>query len=86
MTSLQERHLASIQEAFLGQSGAKYAAGQKEHGGNLWEKPGQLDGLVDELVDGFAYAKTLRDQLRQIKQAAVDDNPVRLRELVLRWL
>lgn len=41
----------------------KYAAGQREHGGDLWKKGGLLRELEHEVVDQGVYALTLREQL-----------------------
>lgn len=42
---------------------AKYEAGQREHGGELWRKTGIIDMAIDEAVDQIVYLLTLRDQL-----------------------
>lgn len=41
----------------------KYAAGQAEHGGQLWRKTGIIDMAIEEAVDQVIYLLTLRDQL-----------------------
>ena len=45
---------------------AKYRAGQKEHGGQLWKKSGMMARLLEEHLDALVYAHTLREQLRAI--------------------
>ena len=44
----------------------KYHRGQKEHGGSLWQKPGALANLEEEIMDLPVYYKTAKDQLRQM--------------------
>lgn len=41
----------------------KYALGQKEHGGQLWTKPGIIDMAIDEAIDQVIYLLTLKEQL-----------------------
>ena len=62
MTDSQEEHLASIQDQFFDWVGAKYPAGAKRHGGNLWDmsKEKLLDNAIDEAVDMVVYLLTLR--------------------------
>ena len=43
---------------------AKYEAGQAEHGGRLWTKPGLLDEAIKEVIDLACYLYTLKRQLR----------------------
>jgi hypothetical protein len=40
----------------------KYEAGQREHGGNIWEKPGMLEHAIEEAIDMVVYLYTLREQ------------------------
>jgi hypothetical protein len=53
-----DRHSVLIQK--------KYTAGQKEHGGNCWEKPGMLAHALDEAADLPVYLYTLRDQIEAV--------------------
>lgn len=62
MTAEQEQHLADIKARFSKEVDKKYRAGQAEHGGDLWKKPGVLEMLMDEAVDFYVYAYTLRQQ------------------------
>lgn len=62
MTQEQEKHLDDIKYAFVKAVDAKYRAGQAEHGGDLWKKPGVLEMLMDECVDFFVYAQVLKQQ------------------------
>ena len=55
-------HLARILKQFSADASAKYSAGQAEHGGNLWEKPGMLDHAIEEAIDLVVYLYTLREQ------------------------
>lgn len=81
----QEAHLARILGQFSTDLRAKYEAGQAEHGGNLWEKPGMLENAIAEAIDLVVYLYTLkeqRDRATQAGQAGVrmrlDKPPVRL--------
>lgn len=56
-------HMESIVEAFSELARAKYRAGQKEHGGQLWNKHGLLDMAIDEAIDQVVYLVTLKQQL-----------------------
>lgn len=54
----------------------KYKAGQKEHGGMLWTKPGIIDMAIDEAVDQVIYLLTLKHQLEHpeiVNPQAVDN-------------
>jgi hypothetical protein len=62
MTPEQEDHLQRVKDQFIEAVDAKYRAGQKEHGGNLWMKPGVLEMLMDECVDLWVYAQVLKEQ------------------------
>ena len=53
----------------------KYRVGQREHGGQLWTKPGLLDMAIDEAIDQVVYLLTLKQQLEHpeiVIQRAVD--------------
>jgi len=43
----------------------KYGAGQKEHGGFLWKKPGIIDMAIEEAIDQVIYLLTLKEQLEK---------------------
>jgi len=62
MTVEQEAHLATLKIEACALMDAKYRAGQQEHGGNLWKKPGVLDMAIHEAVDLLVYLLTLRAQ------------------------
>lgn len=58
----QAAHLARILQNVTADLCAKYEAGQIEHGGNLWEKPGLLEAAIEEALDLCVYLYTLREQ------------------------
>ena len=62
MTKKQEQHLQRIKNSFSKEVSRKYRIGQKEHGGNLFEKPGMLDMAIEEVLDLAVYLYTLREQ------------------------
>ena len=64
MTSEHEAHLAHLKAEFTADLDAKYRAGQIEHGGNIWEKPGMLEHAIEEAIDLVVYLYTLRDQIK----------------------
>ncbi len=66
MTPAQEQHLDGIINRIGNRLGDKYAAGQVEHGGNIWAKSGLWRQLTDEVVDLIVYQDTIEDQLRDI--------------------
>lgn len=61
MTEPQETHLAEIKAHFLREVDAKYRAGQREHGGDLFRK--NISALIREIkqeaVDLYVYADSL---------------------------
>jgi hypothetical protein len=64
MTEEQEEHLESIIDDFADIVDPKYRAGQKEHGGNLFDMSEKdlLDAALDEAVDQVVYLLTLRQK------------------------
>jgi hypothetical protein len=66
MTSHQRKHRDKIAREFLNEFPAKYNKGQKEHGGNLWQKP-LAQEMVNEFIDGYCLAKTIQMQHREIR-------------------
>lgn len=84
MTPEQESHLRLLQIEVGDALDDKYRAGQAEHGGDLWTKP-QACNIVDEAVDLVAYSLTLREQLREMREAAVDNDLEKLRALALKY-
>ena len=67
MTPQQEHHLQSIKDRFELAIDAKYRAGQKEHGGNLWTKTQIIDMAIEETIDLMAYLYSLKDQIEEAK-------------------
>ena len=65
MTREQEDHLESIKLYFVSKVDVKYRAGQKEHGGNLFDMSAMqmLDCGIDEALDQVVYLVTLRQKL-----------------------
>lgn len=65
MTNEQERHLGRIIMRFWKLVDAKYRAGQKEHGGNLFDldELTLLDSAIDEAIDQVVYLLTLRERV-----------------------
>lgn len=65
MTDAQERHLASIKALFDSAVDAKYRAGQREHGGNLWDQATLqlVDAAIEEAIDQYVFLVTLRRRL-----------------------
>lgn len=65
LTKKQAQHLHTIGASFMRRMDAKYKKGQKEHGGNIWEKAGMLANAEDEVNDLVVYLHTLREQLEE---------------------
>lgn len=63
MTPEHEAHLAHLKKEICADLDAKYRAGQVEHGGNIWEKPGMLEHAIEEVLDMCVYLYVLRDQM-----------------------
>jgi len=63
VTFEQKQHLAALQREVVQRLGQKYRRGQKEHGGNLWKKPGIIDMAIEEAIDLIVYLLTLKAQL-----------------------
>ena len=62
MDADHEAHLQRILTQFNADARAKYEAGQVEHGGDLWRKPGMLDHAIEEAIDLVVYLYTMREQ------------------------
>lgn len=86
MTGEQEAHLSGIKSRFCAGVDDKYRKGQKEHGGDLWKKPGLFPMLKDETRDFIVYADTLEQQLRDalalLERGEVDIVMERLRGIL----
>lgn len=66
MTPDREQHLADNLMAALNLMSSKYREGQKEHGGNMWQKSGMLHNAEQEVADLNHYLPTLRRQLQEV--------------------
>lgn len=62
MTRDQESHLIAVQTFTRTMIDRKYRAGQRQHGGDLWLKPGMLAHAFDEVVDQVTYLQACREQ------------------------
>jgi hypothetical protein len=71
MTQKQEEHLQDVKTFITERMDAKYRAGQKEHGGDLWTKP-TLPMLLEEVTDMVVYAQTLDLQTRAVRDLLQD--------------
>lgn len=67
MTNEQEEHLEKIQIAFQVLANRKYRAGQKEHGGNLFDKTIEqlLDNAIDEAIDQVIYLLSIKMKIKE---------------------
>jgi hypothetical protein len=65
MTSEQQAHLDRMIERFTSALTTKYAAGQREHGGNVWLKRGMLREAKAEVLDLWVYLDTLEQQIEE---------------------
>lgn len=66
MTPVHEAHLSHVVRAQSRLIDAKYRAGQRDHGGTLFKKPGMLANAIDEQVDLAVYLITLHEQIEVI--------------------
>lgn len=66
MTKGQRAHIGRVIDAQTALMRDKYRKGQKEHGGNCWEKPGMLAHAMDEAADLPVYLHTLWEQINEI--------------------
>ena len=56
--------MEEIKRRFCDRVEAKYLCGQREHGGNLFEKA-NLPLLLEEVLDFVVYGFTLEDQIKE---------------------
>ena len=75
MTPHQHTHAEAIAEITSSAVKRKYADGQKEHGGNLWEKPMRRE-IEFELLDLISYWQTLDTQLEVIRKMLISHRDV----------
>jgi hypothetical protein len=69
LTAEQAASRDSALVRFQEMAASKYEAGQKEHGGNLWEKPGLLDNMEEEVIDAWFYIQALKQQQNLLNEA-----------------
>lgn len=69
MTSEQKDHMLNVLTHVVVNGEKKYVQGQKEHGGDMWLKPGMFSELEQELLDFIFYSATVREQLEACHQA-----------------
>jgi len=67
MTEEQEQHLTELTDTFRQLFTEKYRKGQAEHKDNLWDRVPLVNDSIEEALDSFAYAVTLKNQLNQVK-------------------
>ena len=67
MTEEQEQHLTELTDTFRQLFTEKYRKGQAEHKDNLWDRVPLVNDSIEEALDSFAYAVTLKSQLDQVK-------------------
>ena len=58
-----EQHAEQLADEVKHRMITKYMAGQKEHGGQLWQKKGLIDMAIEEAIDQAVYLLTLKQQL-----------------------
>ncbi len=66
LTHEQATHVEEIGRDFCNLMADKYTAGQREHGGNLWDLTTEqlLANAIDEAIDQVVYLLTIRRKLR----------------------
>lgn len=71
MTPEQQDHLLQNTTHFISAYDDKYIAGQKEHGGNMWEMGAYqaLKNRIEEDLDGWSYDRQIGLCLDQINDA-----------------
>lgn len=63
MNKAQKAHMAEIISAQANKIMKKYPKGQREHKGNIWEKPGMLNNADEEVTDLITYLHVIRQQI-----------------------
>lgn len=64
MTPKRVEHMEDVAQRIVDEIREKYPLGQAEHGGNLWEQPGALTALRQELIDFIVYLDVVEQQLQ----------------------
>lgn len=69
LTDGQREHVEEIAREFVHEMTEKYIAGQREHGGNLYDMSvgGLLDEAIKEAIDQVTYLLTIRRKLRYMR-------------------
>lgn len=67
MTQEQYESMESALNRFQSMASAKYKEGQKEHGGNLWEKECLMDEIEKEIIDQWFYIQAVKQKLKKIR-------------------
>lgn len=66
MTPEQQAHRERVLAQFTEDFRRKYDKGQREHGGNLWERVELINWAIEEAIDQVAFLYTLREQLQHL--------------------
>lgn len=67
MDTKQTQHAIACLNLFVDEGMKKYAKGQVEHGGNMWEKPGMLHNSYMELIDMLFYISSVGTQIQMAR-------------------
>lgn len=74
MTTEQELHLLQLKNEMLERMDFRYRRGQREHGGNLWDKNMNfLEEAIEENIDALVYLLTAIQQTKAAK--ALNSHP-----------
>ncbi len=72
MWKTSEDHVEQVVKETAAEVRAKYAKGQAEHGGRLWQKRGMLTHAIEEADDQAVYLRTLRHQIPAMAHTLAD--------------
>jgi len=61
-----EEHATYVGEVVSAEMRQKYLAGQREHGGQIWQKPRMVEHAIEEMLDLGVYLVVMRDQLQAL--------------------
>lgn len=64
LTPEQTEHVEKVITEMAYRIYSKYAAGQREHGGDLWKKSIVLEEALNEVTDFNVYLLTLKQQIQ----------------------
>lgn len=64
MTEPQEAHLEGVKARFCKEIDPKYRGGQRDNGGDLWEKKGVVKMMREEALDQVTYTDVLIQQFK----------------------